>query len=98
MNTRDLPLPHQPAHHLSWCRGWGFQTSLEQASSSSQGVLHGPTGDPPSSNRDPPRPAGGTGPALKGGVAVLHDMAVTVADAVAGAYLGEASAGSEGGV
>ena len=30
------------------------------------------------------------------GAAVLHDMAVTVAEAVAGAYLGEASSGAEG--
>ena len=49
-----------------------------------------------SPTRDPTGPAGGTAPALRGGVAVLHDMAVTIADAAAGAYLSEASAGDEG--
>ena len=70
-------------------RGWGFQNTLLQPPGTLQGLPQ-PPGDPPASGTP-----GGL-PALRGGVAVLHDMAVTIADAVAGSYLGEASTGGEG--
>ena len=66
------------------CRGWGWQAP---------GHLHS-VGDPEGGEHTERSQQGP--PALRGAVAVLQDMAVTAAEAVASAYLAEASSGSEG--